>query len=136
MSESSPKFVHRALPNGAFETFCTQCHRTIAVLWMEAYLQISEVDHVCEEPVVIPNLALVRAIVFAPMDETEERRLMVENLRTRLELLESERSVLLRELATVALPAEARAQKLQRRAGLQRGCVETMKALRDLGEPD
>lgn len=68
------------------------------------------------------------------MDETEERRLMVENLRTRVALLENERRALLRELATRAIPASRSAEALVRRAELQRARDEATKALRNLGE--
>lgn len=68
------------------------------------------------------------------MDPIEARRLAVDNLRTRLELLENERRMLLRELASPGLPKPRRAEALARRAELQQAHDQATKALRSLGE--
>lgn len=76
----------------------------------------------------------LRALQCSRMKEMEERRLVVENLRTQLELLENERRILLRELAMEPFPAHVRAEKLQRHAGLLRARDEAIKTLRSFGE--
>lgn len=69
------------------------------------------------------------------MDEMEERRMAIANLRTRLELLENERRNLLREIASSDTPLYRRAEALVRRAELQQDREEALRALRNLGEP-
>lgn len=75
------------------------------------------------------------ALQCAHVEESEERRLAVENARTRVQLLENQRRALLRELATAKIPPQRRAEALVRRANLQRARDEAMRALRNLGEP-